>query len=285
MDITQLLEEAEKGNLEYCKGCPWSPKHEINLGFGVSCIEHGINWKKEKKVNSMLIVQDPGDTTPHQTGRLCVVHNAKNPSDKTAQNNLQLWNAAVSLKHSESESGGYLKMHYWTNAIMHGASGSTGLREKSIMKAARKCCSNVLALQISALKPNVIIAKGTEAVNSLHEIGAIKNDWSLIRHSFTKGAYKEDVISWRGLSPFKAFCTYHTSARVVNQTLSKLYDPVETEQYIHGKYKSLNSPESVEYFLSNYGDEKNSIDRGMRFLLNHWLDIGVAIRAGSNENT
>ena len=167
---------------------------------------------------------------------------------------------------------------------MHGASGSTGLREKSIMKSARKCCSNVLALQIMALRPNVIIATGTDAVNSLYEIGVIKKDWSLIRHNFKKGAYSEDVTSWRGLPQFKVFCTYHTSARVVNQTLSISYDPIETEQYIRDKGSELNSPESIDYFLSIYGEpDSNARDRGMRFLLNHWLDIGVIIRASTNK--
>lgn len=189
MDITQILNAAEKGSLEPCMQCPWSPVREPSVGFGVSCIYHGINWKEANKANSMIIVQDPGDTTPHHTGRLCAVHNAENPSDKTAQQNLQLWNAAVSLDHNNPSAGGYLKQHYWTNSIMHGASGKTGLREKSIMKAAWKCCSNVLAMQILALKPRVVIAKGTEAVNSLHEIGAINNNWSAIRHQFSKGAY------------------------------------------------------------------------------------------------
>lgn len=286
MDITQILKEAEKGNLECCMKCPWSPVREESVGFGVSCTTHGMNWKKETKANSMIVVQDPGDTTPHHTGRLCAVHNAENPTDKTAQQNLQLWNAAVSLEHNNPEAGGYLKHHYWTNAIMHGASGSTGLREKSIMKAAQKCCSNVLAFQIQALKPNIVIAKGTTAVNSLHEIGIIRNDWSVIRHNFGKGAYREDVTSWGSLPPFKVFCTYHTSARVVNQTLSRLYNSTETEKYIREKLEKLNSQESIKQFLMAHIDtDNNSRARGMRYLLNHWLDIGAEMRVSSNEKT
>lgn len=281
MDIAQVLREAEKGRLEYCINCPWSPEHDKSVGFGVSCIAHGINWEKEKKVNSMIVVQDPGDTTPHHTGRLCAVHNSENPTDKTAQQGLQLWNAAVTLQHNKPEAGGYLKNHYWTNAIMHGASNSTELREK--MQIARKCCSNVLALQIAALKPNVIIAKGIEAVNSLYEIGIIKNDWSIVRRNFKSGAYHENVASWRGLPQFRAFCTYHTSARVVNQTLSKSYDLKETEYYIRVKINKLGEQESINRFLSIYADpENNSRARGMRFLLNHWIDIGDAIRASLN---
>ncbi|MDA0821625.1 MAG: hypothetical protein O3C28_04275, partial [Proteobacteria bacterium] len=85
MDITQILEAAEKGGLESCVQCPWSPIRERSVGFGVSCTDHGMNWREETKANSMIIVQDPGDTTPHHTGRLCSVHNSENPSDKTAQ--------------------------------------------------------------------------------------------------------------------------------------------------------------------------------------------------------
>jgi uracil-DNA glycosylase len=279
MDIAEILKKAEKGRLGYCKQCPWSPEYEQSVAFGDSCIACGINWEKEKKANSMFIVQDPGDTTPRDTRTLCAVHNAKNPSDKTAQQALHLWNAAVSLKHNKPEAGGYLKKHYWTNAIMHGASRKTGLREKSIMKAARKSCSNVLALQIMALKPNVIVAKGTEAVNSLYEIDIIKRNWSLMRHYFKSGAYSEDVTSWRGLPQFKVFCTYHTSAKVVNQTLSKLYDSVKTEAYIKEKVQKLNTPDSINQFLSTYEEpDKDKRSRGMRFLLNHWIDIGLAIR-------
>ena len=266
--------------------CPWSPARSPTVGFGVSCTDHGINWKEVNKANSMIVVQDPGDTTPHQTGRLCSVHNAKNPSDKTAQHNLQLWNATVSLEHNNPSAGGYLKQHYWTNAIMHGASGKTGLREKSIMGAAWKSCSNVLAMQILALKPNVVIATGTEAVNSLHEIGAIRNNWSGIRFKFAKGAYIEEVTSWRGLEKFTVICTYHTSARVVNQTLSKAYNLVETELCIETKAAKLPSAKSVEHFLAIYRDPKeNSRSAGMRYLLNHWLDIGIEIRKHSNAKT
>lgn len=286
MVITDILKQAENGLLDCCKECPWSPIHEPSVGFGVSCIVHGMNWNIENKANSMIVVQDPGDTTPHQTGRLCAVHNAENPTDKTAWQNLQLWKAAVSLNLGAPEDGGYLKKHYWTNAIMHGASAKTGLREKSIVEKARKCCSDVLALQILALKPNVLIAKGTEAVNSLQDIGVIARNWASIRHKFNVGAYCEEVNSWRGLPLFKVFCTYHTSARVVNQTLSRMYDSEITEKLIAEKSKKLNSTESIISFLSIYGKPaSNAIDRGMRFLLNHWLDIGLEIREQSKNAT
>lgn len=281
MNIQQILADAKLGELPSCRECPWSPAREDSVGFGVSCTVHGIDWHQDQDVNSMIVVQDPGDTTPHQTGRLCAVHNAMNPSDKTAQQNLQLWNAAVSLSHDDPQAHGYLKKHYWTNAIMHGASGDTGLRKKHIMEQARQCCTSVLAMQIEALQPNVIIAKGIEAVNSLHDIGILSAPWPGIRHTFSKGAYREAVSEWKGLPAFTVYATYHTSARVVNQTLSRMYDEDKTEAYIENKLNQIGSPDSVKQFKAHYDNPKsNARARGMRFLLNHWLDIGVAIRDG-----
>ncbi len=283
MNISQILEAAEKGKLEPCGQCPWSPLREPSVGFGVSCTAHGIDWTKENKANSMLIVQDPADTTPHHTGRLCTVHNAENPSDKTAQHNLHLWNAAVSLNHDDPSAGGYLERHYWTNAMLHGASGKTGLRENSIMKAALKSCSNVVAMQILALKPNVVIATGTAAVNSLHEIGVISRNWATMRYQFADGAYREEVQAWRGLDNFTVFGTYHTSATVVNQTICNAYRGEKTENLIDAKTARLPSSESIARFLDAYSDPgSNKRSAGMRYLLNHWLDIGMEVRKRAN---
>jgi hypothetical protein len=281
VDIVQVLENAERGNLEFCVECAWSPASGVKVGFGVSCIEHGLDWRYAQKANSMTVVQDPGNTTPSTTGRLCMIHNAKNPSDKTAQQSLQLWNAAVSMKHDDPGVGGYLKKHYWTNAIMHGVVGNPELREKSVMKNAEHHCSNVLGLQIQALRPNVVIAMGVVAVNSLYEVGVLRENWRKItrKHDFLDGAYREEVRGWKGLSGFTVFATYHTAARIVNQTLSRLYDPKKTEKKIEEKAIRLGNPASVEQFLSLYANPaENTRARGMRYLLNHWLDIGVEIR-------
>lgn len=243
-----------------------------------------MDWKTEKKANSMLIVQDPGDTTPHQTGRLCAVHNAENPSDKTAQQALHLWNAAVSLDHHNPSAGGYLKQHFWTNSIMHGASGKTGLRERTLLKSALKRCSNVLGMQIEALRPSIVIASGEHSVNSLFDLGIIEKNWTAMRSHFSRGAYREEVEKWRGLKKMVVFCTYHTSARVVNQTLSRAYDPIKTEQFIKQKIAELPSIDSVAQFFSTYRNpETNSRAAGMRFLLNHWIDIGMEIRSSSKK--
>ena len=276
MKISQILKDAEKGNLEFCSKCLWSPKQNPSISFGISCTEHGVDWANDNKANSMLIVQDPGDTTPQDTGRLCAVHNAANPSDKTAQQSNKLWSATVSLEYKSPEKNGYMREHYWTNAVMHGASKKTSLRTTSLPpKQVQKCCSNILASQIISLQPKVIIACGTVAVNSLHEIGILKNRWDIVRHSFNKGAYKQVITKWRDAPEFIVFCTYHTSSGVVNRTVSRNYNFIETEKCIKEKLEKLNSPKSVEEFLSEYSDTQNAASKGMRYLLNHWLDIGV----------
>ncbi len=278
MDIKNILNNAEKGLLPSCESCPWNPQKDSSIGFGVSCTSHGLDWKVSNKANSMIIVQDPGDTTPHETGRLCAVHNAENYSDKTAQQQLALWNAAVSLSTDEPNAGGYLKSHYWTNAIMHGASKDTGLREKTVMQKARRQCSIVLAEQMQALQPNVIIAKGKDAVNSLYEIGLLRMPWDGVRHSFDKGAYLEKQTSWKGDYDVSVFATYHTATRVVNMTLSKKYSDT-TDLFIQEKLLKIEDTSSIKKFLSIYDTSDGQTNaKGMRYLLNHWLDIGQEIR-------
>lgn len=285
MTLQELLALARDGVLPACDGCPWSPRRDRSVGFGVSCTDHGVRWESESQANSMLIVQDPADTTPHETGRLCAVHNSMNPSDRTAQQSLALWNAAVSLQAEEPNAGGYLRRHYWTNSIMHGASGSTGLRASKIMARARQHCLRVLEAQIRLLRPNVIIATGKAAVDSLRELRLIPVDWSKARQIFSDGAYHHRNAEWIADKTVRVFCTYHTAARVVNQTLAKMYDPSHTEDLILKKSRAIHSPPSVEQFLRRYGEpDKRSADRGMRYLLNHWLDIGLAIRAAGQSD-
>jgi uracil-DNA glycosylase len=280
MEISQILEQAEKGDLECCSGCFWSPKNNPSIAFGKSCTEHGLDWQSKNRVNSMYIVQDPGDTTPQNTGILCSAHNSKNSSDKSAQQSIKLWSATVSLDYSNPEKGGYMKNNYWTNAMMHGAgkqSKTKHLRDKNIMESvANIFCSNVLKLQILALQPKVIIANGKIAVNSLYEIGILKKNWDSLRRNFDKGAYQETVFKWNDMQEVTVFCTYHPAGRVVNQTLSRLYSP-ETEKYLKEKIDKLKSTKAVNDFLQEY-NTKNATSKGMRYLLNHWLDIGEKIR-------
>jgi uracil-DNA glycosylase len=286
MKISQILEKAENGDLECCSECFWSPKKNPLIAFGKSCAEHGLDWKSKNKVNSMYIVQDPGNTVPDKTGRLCAVHNSKNSSDKSAQQSNKLWGAAVSLEYDNPEANGYMKENYWTNAIMHGAgksSNTENLRNKNIIESvANDFCSNVLKLQISALQPKVIIANGKIAVNSLYEIGILRKNWDILRHSFDKGAYQETIFKWNDMQEFTVFCTYHPAGRVVNQTLSREYKS-KTEEYLKAKIDKLESKKAVNNFLQEYSTE-NATSKGMRYLLNHWLDIGEKIRKEYNKS-
>ena len=278
MAIVDLLNQAEAGLLGACRTCVWSPRNGRHMSFGVSCEDHGLSWRTETRANSMLIVQDPADTTPQETGRLCTVHNARNPSDKTARHSLELWNAAVALDSAEPNALGLMKRHYWTNAIMHGAPSVTGLRANKDIESARKSCSDVLRSQIRLLAPKVVIAKGTVAVNSLHDIGLLNANWSTARLSFRSGAHQEKSKSWEEVQSITVFATYHTSAGVVNRTLARAYDPIVTESQIAKKCRGQIAAPSVAEFLTRYSNLENGHHRGMRYLLNHWLDIGVAIR-------
>ncbi len=275
MTISQILNQARKGNLESCKQCPWSPKKDPTVSFGASCIIHGLNWREENRPNSMLIAQDPGNAEPATTSVLC----ARN-YDTTAMQQIKLWGATVARDYHNPEKDGYMKKHYWTNAVMHGS------HDKNTMEQARECCAEVLASQIQALQPKVIIASGEKAVESLHEIDILEDNWNVITQKFDEGAYQETVhnwpnirtvYNWINIPEFTVFCTYHTSTRAVNGAAAGRYTN-ETEQYIEEKIKNLGpvNLKSVKEFLSEHNPEGGG--RGMRYLLNHWLDIGEKIR-------
>lgn len=282
MGINALLQKAQHGELDACAICPWSPKVAGKMAFGVSCNEHGINWEKDETATSMIILQDPGGTTPERTGRLCTVHNSKNQSDKTAQQGLDLWKAAVSLDFSSAETGGFLRHHYWTNATMHGASKNKNpeLAKQSIKENARSACNKVLEDQIKLIKPKVIIAGGVPAVRSLNEIKLLNKKWDKLKSSFIDGVYKYEIFNWHGNSNMiTVFCTYHTSATAVNTHCASRYRRNITEKSIVDKAANLPHKHSVINFLEKYNNvDANDRDKGMRYLLNHWLDIGSTIR-------
>ena len=162
---------------------------------------------------------------------------------------------------------------------------SSGLRDK--FDKARESCTEVLAAQIMALMPKVIIASGEVAVGSLYDIGLITRKWEDLRLKFSEGAYKEKVSKWRKKeTDITVFCTYHTVAGVVNRTLSERYKEkkCEIERFIREKTKGFPKADSIKYFLEKiYNNTENATHRGMRYLLNHWLDIGTEIRAHSLE--
>ncbi len=283
MNISQLLEQAQFGDLDTCRECPLSPKHNMSIAFGTSCTDHGLDWRKESLANSIFIARDPANTTPQKTGRLCIVHNAENSTDKTAQNSLDLWKAAVSLNAENTEASEYIKKNYWVNSIMHGVTG------KAIMETARKHCSKVLQAQIQMLRPKVVIAAGTEAVNSLYDIGLISRDWQAVRLNFHYGAYMEKNCSWIDDKSMSVYCTYHTSAGNVNRTIPPLYKPFadDIEQQIKKKVEAnkLDNQDLITAFLSKYHNTSYAPHQGMRYLLNHWLDIGVGIRTAYKDAT
>lgn len=231
MNISILLNSAHYGELPACSKCHWSPMKTHGMAFGISCIEHGVNWELNEKAVSMSVLQDPGNTTPQETGRLCTVHNSRNLADRTAQHDIDLWKATVSLDSSSAESGGFLKRHYWTNAIMHGASKEPGLRKQK--ENVRRICREVLAAQVELLTPKVIIAEGVTAVNSLFEIGLLDQGWKSLSPFFDNGAYRHEVNNWHGV-PFTilVFCTFHPSVTNVNTHIAKRYNEFGTEKLI-----------------------------------------------------
>lgn len=270
MTMKKLLDAAKEGTHPGCSGCPWNPGLVGKLPFGKSCCAHGLDWSSPTTAVSMQIVQDPAGTTPEINEKLCAVCNKKTPTDRTAQHSFDLWNAAIGQQK--------FKGHYWTNAIMHGASKKE-LRDN--IELARRCCTKVLQDQINQLSPKVIIASGKVAANSLHGLGLMKKRWGEFRKDFSQQAYREEVLLNSG-SRTVIYCTYHTAVRVVNQTVSKLYsDTVET--LLAERLKALSNPLAAQDFLNKYNDTSTT-GKGMRVLLLHWLEIGEGIqRAWAEE--
>jgi hypothetical protein len=270
--LRDFLSKVERGDHPYCHGCPWNPKDDREIAFGTSCRKHGVDWKSSTTAVSVQITQDPGNTTPQESGRLCSIHNSQNPTDWTAQHALDLWNAGVS-RDSPYDPGPYLKDHYWTNAVMHGA---TKAFQRNTLNRARKHCMSVLLEQIEILSPTVVIACGTAAVRSLHESGVIKTRWKQFRGDLSRRAYRESITLFSG-SEATIFCTYHTSFRGVISGAAKLHSD-DTETLLQTRVDQLGRPASTTAFLAKYSKSATR-GKGMRVLLLHWLDIGDAIRA------
>lgn len=274
--MKQLLEEAKLGTHTGCKDCPWNPRTVGPISFGESCEEHGVSWSAPGNAVSMQIVQDPAGTTPEKTGRLCFVHNSKNLSDKTAQHAYDLWKATVSFDNNESLDP-FLKNHYWTNALLHGADKNDPrkLRKSGIMEKARKCCKQLLHEQIKSLSPKVILANGECAAKSLYEIGFISSRWEDFKQEFAQRPYKEIKKLSSGESVI-IFCTFHTAITPINTHIAKLYSP-RIQSNLDERLDKYKSYPKVASFLNNYSSD-NATGKGMRVLLLHWVDIGRAIR-------
>lgn len=142
--MLQFLEQAELGNHTCCSRCPWNPKIVGPIAFGMSCMEHGVNFAIASSAISMQVVQDPAGTTPEKTGRLCFVHNSEYQTDKTALHAFDLWKATVSFDIQEDQDP-YLHNHYWTNALLHGANKKTQkhLRQPDVREKARRLFESI----------------------------------------------------------------------------------------------------------------------------------------------
>lgn len=72
--LRELLSAAERGELGSCRNCPCNPRHNSNLAWSTSRREDGVDWLlSNARALSMMIVQDPADTTPAITAKLSVV--------------------------------------------------------------------------------------------------------------------------------------------------------------------------------------------------------------------
>jgi len=278
--MNNLFEESKSGNYIHCKNCPWNPKKVGPIAFGVSCEEHGIQWSLGKKAVSIQVVQDPAGTTPEKTGRLCFVHNSMNPSDKTAQHAYDLWKATISYDVNTTNDK-YLKKHYWTNALMHGADKvkHASLRKNNILEDAREHCANILSEQINLLSPKVIIANGEIASKSLYDIGLLQYKWNDFKKDFDEGIHREIALLPNGQKVI-VFSTFHTAITPINTHIARMYS-AGIQAKLDQKLESIKNYSNVIAFLKKYSSYETT-GKGMRVLLQHWIDIGSAIRAEFN---
>jgi hypothetical protein len=281
--VRGLLLTAEHGELDSCRNCPCNPQHNENVAWGTSCREDGVDWSlPDARALSMMVVQDPADTTPAITGKLCAVCNSERSTDGSAQHGLALWAAAVALSSEEELPLPYLDGHYWANAAMHFKNGvPRGKERDDLLDETARCCEPFLLGQIKLLKPRVVIATGEIAATSLKNIGLLKREWKEFNSHFTFGAYSE-TSTMRDGHKVQVFCTYHESKGVVNRTVARKRYETQTEELLAKKRQTLDDPAPVDAFLARY-PSTGTEGKGMRVLLLHWLDIGEAIRKAYEE--
>lgn len=286
MKINDFLTSVEKGQHNACKECPWNPMHSKGIAFGVSCERHGVKWSANEptKMVSMLIAQDPAGTTPGKTGILCAVCNSQFATDHTAQHSNTLWKAAVSLGETGASATRYLNNHYWANAIMHGfkAGKNASEKEKWLEKQigpARGCCTTILQGQIDLLSPQIIIATGKVASDSLYDIKLISKSWDGFKGDLSRQVYKERITLPTGKEAI-VFCTLHSSTNGVFQ--AEKYYSNDSKQLLSRRIEQLPDKSSALNFMRRYQDVQKE-DRGMRVLFLHWLQIGEEIRRANAE--
>ena len=127
------------------------------------------------------------------------------------------------------------------------ASGTA--RNDQDLAAAHLHCQGVLAAQIDALAPRVIIASGKAAADSLYALGLLSSRWDAFRRGFAEGAYHE--ITTRNGRTIHVYCTYHTAARAVNTVAAPLYSP-HTDALLRRKAEATGRVDQVQAFLAPY---------------------------------
>jgi hypothetical protein len=114
------------------------------------------------------------------------------------------------------------------------------------------------------------------ACESLYDIKLITKRWDDFRYDFPQKVYYERASLSTGIDT-AIYCTYHTSARVVNTHIRRIYSE-NTEVLLSNKLERLNNPPAIRQYLDHYLNTSNE-GRGMRVLLLHWLEIGEGIRS------
>jgi uracil-DNA glycosylase len=270
--LEAFLNNLKEFKHEACKSCPWA---KPGMAFGKSCQDHCHNWARSDHADVMSILQDPGGTTPEHTEKLCAVCNSANPSDKTARYCFDLARAA----------GIDLKRWYVTNSTKHGIATSRFSKSeqeafKSHEESARFQCARVLLDEINIVKPKLIIVSGGKALASLQNAGIVNAEKLGFGHWVRISPVTVSNLPGNGQA-VKLFFLYHTSARVTNQTLSRLYDESIPEK-IKEIQKHLSSPDAVDQFIKNFdrpdSSGKQTVRNGMLVHLYHWLRLAETIK-------
>jgi hypothetical protein len=254
--IREFYEMARRGDHPACSGCPWNPRSADGTAFGISCLEHGFDWRNQDSAVSLQIAQDPGGTTPATTGTLCLFCNRSTPTDRSAQHGHALWEAAVAGDCDEESAERLHKGHVWSNAVLHGDGPQAYFSE------ARRRCGALHKEHLALLRPRVIIASGAAAAETLLDLGLLRRRWPEFSSNFDVGPHYER----RGGQD--VFVTYHTAAKVVNTAVESRYSHRTV-----AKLKSMQPGPAASRFLQEHQN-----NRAMLLLFLHWERIGRAVR-------
>jgi uracil-DNA glycosylase len=284
--LDSLLDQARTGNLLHCTDCVWNPRRVGRMAFGTSCPDH--SHVDDTPALVVCVARDPGRTTPEHTGRLCIVCNSRNPSDRSAGHAFDLWRAVVSMApRSDPYSDPYLKRTYFTNAIMHGVPSGRPKDEEarlsSLLSQARGACAGLLSEQLRLLRPRVVLLSGEDSAAAFRRIAPVQ--WS----EATGVRPSEGTITVPGMDhPVRVLKAYHTSARATNQAAApkaRRFFPsiVEQEAAVRAEIEQLPSQKEALTLLEKYRTNggTDTVFRGMMLHLAWWIQVGKAIRAAA----